>query len=321
MLLGSSESATGGTDRIVLKDLTLADLTFATYDYGDGAGAGAHGNTLRLLWNDGTSSGELRLAQLGSYIERFEFADGTTLSAISYNAANGYTTLTGTAGNDRIAGTNGADILSGGLGIDTMLGGLGNDIYIVDQVGDTASEAASAGTDSVYAAIAWTLGANTEVLALTGANAIAGTGNAVANTMSGNSGNNLLNGAAGDDWLSGGLGGDTLVGGAGSDTFHFAAIAEFGDTVTDYSGVAGNDDRLQFSAVGLGGGLVAGSLDATSFQSRADNLAQDANDRFIFRTTDQTLWYDANGNAAGGPTMVADLQTGAILSAADILLY
>jgi hypothetical protein len=54
---------------------------------------------------------------------------------------------------------------------------------------------------------------------------------------------------------------------------------------------------------------------------RADNLAQDADDRFVFRTTDATLWFDSNGSAAGGLTLVADLQAGATVTSADILLY
>ncbi|MGB4828341.1 MAG: flagellar biosynthesis protein FlgM, partial [Paracoccaceae bacterium] len=59
---------------------------------------------------------------------------------------------------------------------------------------------------------------------------------------------------------------------------------------------------------------------ANQFQTRADNNAQDADDRFIFNTTDRTLWFDADGNGAGAAIMVADLQAGAVVTAADILL-
>ena len=90
--------------------------------------------------------------------------------------------------------------------------------------------------------------------------------------------------------------------------------------ISDFLGVAGNNDSFQISAAGFGGGLVAGALAAGQFQTRADNLAQDGDDRFIFRTTDQTLWFDANGNLAGGLLMVADLQSGAVVTAGDILL-
>ena len=79
-------------------------------------------------------------------------------------------------------------------------------------------------------------------------------------------------------------------------------------------------DALSVSAAGFGGGLAAGALAASQFQNRADNLAQDATDRFVFRTTDATLWFDSNGSGAGGLTLLADLQAGVALTSADILL-
>ncbi|MGB4828457.1 MAG: hypothetical protein WBP18_14525 [Paracoccaceae bacterium] len=45
-----------------------------------------------------------------------------------------------------------------------------------------------------------------------------------------------------------------------------------------------------------------------------------ADDRFIFRTTDRTLWFEADGSGAGAAIMVADLQAGAVVTAAEILL-
>ena len=82
----------------------------------------------------------------------------------------------------------------------------------------------------------------------------------------------------------------------------------------------GNDDSFALQVASFGGGLVAGPLAAGQFISRADNLAQDADDRFIFRTTDQTLWFDVDGTGVGGPRLIADLQAGAVVTAADILL-
>jgi hypothetical protein len=82
----------------------------------------------------------------------------------------------------------------------------------------------------------------------------------------------------------------------------------------------GNNDAVEVAIAGFGAGLVRGVLAAAQFQIRNDNRAQDANDRFIFRTGDATLWFDSNGSATGGLTMLADLQTGAVMTAADILL-
>ena len=128
-------------------------------------------------------------------------------------------TLTGTAVtngsgnalNNTITGNSGANVLDGGAGVDTLVGGTGNDTYVVDNTADVVTEAASAGTDVVQSAVAWTLGSNLENLTLTGADAINGTGNTLANVITGNAAANTLNGGTGADTLVGGTGNDTYV--------------------------------------------------------------------------------------------------------------
>ena len=71
------------------------------------------------------------------------------------------------------------------------------------------------------------------------------------------------------------------------------------------------------AAAAAGIAMVRSGLETIDAQA---NLAQDANDRFIFRTTDQTLWFDVDGTGGGGPRLIADLQAGAVVTAADILL-
>lgn len=130
----------------------------------------------------------------------------------------GNNSLLGGAGNDQLNGGNGNDYLDGGAGDDAMAGGDGNDTYIVNSIGDTVTEAAAGGTDTVKSSITYTLGANLENLILIGVGNINGTGNAGNNIITGNAGNNTLNGGAGNDTLRGGLGLDTLIGGTGNDT-------------------------------------------------------------------------------------------------------
>ncbi|KQN90933.1 hypothetical protein ASE95_11645 [Sphingomonas sp. Leaf231] len=127
--------------------------------------------------------------------------------------------LFGAAGNDKMYGGAGNDRLDGGAGRDTLVGGIGNDTYIVDNVGDKVVERAGEGTDTVYARVDYTLGANVENLYMvTGANK--GTGNDLDNNIYGNAGNDTLKGMDGDDWLRGYTGDDALFGGAGRDTLH-----------------------------------------------------------------------------------------------------
>ncbi|MEQ1529115.1 MAG: putative Ig domain-containing protein [Methylococcales bacterium] len=134
---------------------------------------------------------------------------GNTLDNVltGNSAAN---TLMGGAGNDR---------LIGGAGADNLQGGIGDDAYVVDVVTDVVTENANEGTDTVEAAITYTLTTNVENLLLTGTTAINGTGNALNNVLTGNSAANTLTGGAGNDWLDGKAGADKLLGGLGNDTY------------------------------------------------------------------------------------------------------
>ena len=117
---------------------------------------------------------------------------------------------TGNALANRITGNGAANILTGGGEADTLIGGAGDDTYVTDGL-DSLSEAANAGTDTVYASASITLAANLEHLVLTGTAAINGFGNTLANRLTGNNASNGLDGGAGADTLSGGVGDDTYL--------------------------------------------------------------------------------------------------------------
>jgi Ca2+-binding RTX toxin-like protein len=143
--------------------------------------------------------------------------------------------LTGLGGNDVLTGNGGNDTLNGGTGVDTLTGGLGNDIYFVDIIGDAVTELAGQGIDEVRATINYTLGANVENLRLNGSDALVGTGNALANSITAGVGPATLTGLAGNDSLFGSQAGDILDGGDDNDTL-------FGRNGTDVlSGGNGND--------------------------------------------------------------------------------
>ncbi|HVG46698.1 MAG TPA: family 16 glycosylhydrolase [Rubellimicrobium sp.] len=141
-------------------------------------------------------------------------------------------------------------------------------------------------------------------------------------TLSGLGGTDTLMGGKGNDLLNGGAAKDILTGGADNDTFRFDSAPHGPDLINDFSNKAGNNDIFHFSASGFGGGLVGGghALAASQFQVRADNFAQDSDDRFILRTTDKTLWFDVDGKGGVDAVMVADLQSNATVTADDIWL-
>jgi Ca2+-binding RTX toxin-like protein len=168
--------------------------------------------------------------------------------------------IVGTAAAETFVGGAGADRLDGGGGVDSLRGGLGNDTYIA-RAGTTIVEAGVAGTDTVLSSMTYTLGANLENLTLTGAAAVNGTGNALANTLTGNAAANRLMGSAGNDTLlglggadvlTGGVGRDIMTGGAGADVFDFDALTEMGkaattrDRITDF---ARNSDDIDLRTI------------------------------------------------------------------------
>ena len=118
--------------------------------------------------------------------------------------------------------TNGNDTFYGTTGPDHWVGLLGNDTYYVNNAGDTITELANQGWDTVYSSISYTLPVNVEALVLqeSAGNANA-TGNNAYNYLVGNSGNNVL---------SDGGAANQMAGGAGNDTYN---VSNAGDVIVE----------------------------------------------------------------------------------------
>ena len=234
--------------------------------------------------------------------------------------------IIGNSGANKIWTNEGNDFLDGGLGADTMIGGAGNDVYYIDQAGDVVQEDANAGIDTVRSSISNVLGANFENMLLVGAANSAGGGNGLNNLILGGLGNNKIWGGVGNDTLSGGAGNDTihggagldfLTGGAGADAFMFdtAPVASLADRITDFS-VA--DDAIWLENAIFTKFAAAGALNAAFF--RVGAAAADANDYIIYNSANGALYYDSNGNAAGGSTLIAMIGANHALTSADFLV-
>jgi Ca2+-binding RTX toxin-like protein len=179
---------------------------------------------------------------LGANVENLALTGTSNINGTGNTLDN---TLIGNSGRNTLTGGAGNDWLEGGAGNDTLVGGTGDDTYVVEATGDSITENAGEGTDTVRTAIAWTLAANFENLTLTGTANVNGTGNTANNVLTGNSGSNSLTGNAGNDTLDGGAGSDTLTGGTGNDTYVMGR-GYGADTAVENDSTSGNTDVAQF---------------------------------------------------------------------------
>jgi Ca2+-binding RTX toxin-like protein len=144
------------------------------------------------------------------------------------------------------------------------------------------------------------------------------TGNNFNNTLIGNAGNDTLRGLNGLDKLYGGAGNDSLTGGAGVDYFVFNTTPNSStnrDVMSDF--VHGGDKIWMENAVFTKLG-AAGALNGAFFWN--GTAAHDANDTIVYNRAIGALYYDGNGNAAGGAVQFATLINKPVLSAGDFVV-
>ena len=219
--------------------------------------------------------------------------------------------INGRGGDDTVNGGGGNDTIKGGLGKDSIDGGKGSDT--VDFSDKTVSvELTLNGKKAVKAMI----GGSAEDTVRNVESVISGkssdtlTGDKKANVLTGNAGNDKLDGGKGSDSMDGGQGNDTLIGGSGAnlltggegkDTFVFNAKGP-GSTGT-FMDFTHNTDLIGLDAAVFG--TIGQSLDKTEFYAKAGAVAaHDLDDRIIYNRTTGALYYDADGNKAGGTDSV-----------------
>jgi Ca2+-binding RTX toxin-like protein len=244
-------------------------------------------------------------------------------------------------GND-IFGGRGMDVIYGKRGNDMLDGGVGNDDLIPEQGNDIVK--GGAGRDAIYFSfenqgVRLFLNANDSGRSTIGSShdTVSGVeviyGSAFNDQLRvgkggyiyGNAGNDLVRdspGSATREILDGGDGYDTLDGrfGEGSDLFTLGSNYRF--LGFDARNSADNDllyvDRSIFN--------FTGQLSGSDVVSNAGGTATIAGPQFIFNTTTDQLWYDADGTGFGSAFLVATFDASCILvgnqlSAADFLAY
>ena len=284
----NGNTLSGGTGNDTLIGGTGAD----TLDGGSGddSMSGGAGNDTYLV--DNTSDVVTEAA--GEGIDTIQSSVTYTASANVENLSLTGTDNINATGNDlanTLTGNSGNNTLDGKAGADSLVAGAGNDIYIVDNIGDTVTEAAGEGTDTVVSSVNYTLGDNVENLSLTGS-ATSGTGNALDNTLTANNNGNTLSGGAGNDTLIGGTGADTLDGGLGNDSMRGGAgndtylVDNASDIVTEAAG-EGIDAIISTFNYVLGDNVENLTLTGTATSGTGNSL-------------DNTLTANNNGNTLSG---------------------
>ena len=183
---------------------------------------------------------------------------------------------------DVFSGADGADSARGRGGMDTLLGGPGDDTLH----GGTGDDSLAGGRG--------------------------------ADLLGGGAGRDLLRGGDGDDTLVGGDGRDVLMGGAGADVFRFDSLGGSPDVLR---GMETGVDRIWIDGGLIGGALVAGAVAAAQFSPDA---AVGANAQFVYVTDPDAaygkLYWDANGAADGGQTLLVKIYAQPALEADDLFI-
>ncbi|MCW2922591.1 MAG: alkaline phosphatase, partial [Thermoleophilia bacterium] len=285
-----------------------------------GAGAdtmvGGGGNDTYVVEDPGDVVTEAAGAGSDTVQSSITYTLGSELENLTLTGA-GAINGTGNGLGNSITGNGSDNIIDGGAGADTMAGGGGDDTFIVDDIGDSVSEGANAGTDSVQARVNFTLSANVENLTLTGT-ALTGTGNTAANTITGNGLDNVLNGGSGADTMSGGLGNDTYVvdnvgdvlvegtgAGTGTDLVQASITFTLGTnfenlTLTGFAAIDGTGNGLNNVITGNGlANLLVGADGADTLAGAAGNDTLDGGigiDSMAGGTGNDTYYVDAAGD-------------------------
>ncbi len=160
-------------------------------------------------------------------------------------------------------------------------GTAGDDVYFGSTVNDTIS--GGLGNDELLG------GAGNDVLS-------GGAGN---DTLEGGPGNDTLYGDTGNDVLIAGAGSSAATGGAGADTFFFTESSGY-VSITDFEKGL---DKIKIDQTSIDGGsvtfdIIATTYDGTNAGNASANFIQDASDN---------LYHDDNGSAAGGYTLIGNL--------------
>ncbi|MDA0229708.1 MAG: choice-of-anchor L domain-containing protein [Proteobacteria bacterium] len=240
------------------------------------------------------------------------------------NGGIGADTVEGGFGNDTVQGGDGDDLLFGDAGNDTLLGGSGNDKLDGDDGNDALF--GSNGDDTLFGDL------GNDILQGQDDDDILDGGGGD-DTLLGGAGNDTLSGGDGNDILTGGTGNDVMSGGGGTNNFTFASTSDgeanpgdnadtigagFQNIISDFT--SGTDTiSLTDSAFGLSSLSAGFNFFAITEQFDGTNTAASGSTAYLVVDVTKTLYFDGNGAAGTGYTVLAE-NTGDAPAITDIQL-
>jgi Ca2+-binding RTX toxin-like protein len=301
---GTIEGETQGVRHFLGGDTLLVVKNTGTIKGGAYSFLSEKGSAFDHVTNSGKMIGDV---DLGAADDLYDGRLGTIQGNVF--GGDGKDRLYAGAGNDALSGQAGDDTLMGGAGADYLGGGAGSDraAYTSAKAGVTVSLAnASLNTGDAKG------DTFNSVENLVGSN--------FSDNLFGDNARNVISGGAGNDTIKGYRGNDVLAGGTGKDIFVFNSALSAStnvDTITDFLAV---DDTIQLDNAVFTALAATGVMASGAFRVNTTGLAQDSSDRIIYETDTGELYYDANGNAAGGGVLFAKLDPGLALTNADFVV-
>lgn len=226
----------------------------------------------------------------------YALSTDATTGLVNYHNGSGDINGTGNALANTLTGNTGATASTAAQVPTSSSVALATTPMLLDNAGDTVTELAGGGSDTVESGTTLALLADdVENLLLTGSGNINGSGNALANVLTGNSGNNTLDGLAGAD---------TMAGGAGNDTY---IVNNESDTVTETAG--GGTDTVKTS---LANYLLPGDVEnleltgTTSLDATGNDMANLITGNSLNNQIDGGLGNDTMRGGKGDDTYIVD---------------
>ncbi|NDV24084.1 calcium-binding protein [Desulfovibrio sp. JC022] len=217
-------------------------------------------------------------------------------------------TIDGKKGNDTLYGDSGNDSIDGSQGDDFIFAGSGNDNIDGGDDTDTLSYINATTSVTVNLESGTATGWGTDTIA------------SIESIIGSNQDDNITSHNSGTESITGGQGADTItLNDASTTKIYYNAIAEGGDHIKNFDS---GTDNFNFASSG-------GFSDTAGFKSYNTDAAGDAYDgtnasigsntpTFVYDDHNNQLWYDSNGDNAGGATLISTIDSGDDVVSGDI---